>query len=246
MTEAPEDKIRGGTCRIDVTGKLTSEADYTRVAFELVKGPILAVNPPFSGERKPKLTGWQLTRAMNSWSWQGCEGNSTTVEIYARAASVELLVNDKSLGRKKPRKGRALFNTVYTPGTLTAVAYDASGRETGRSTLETAGDETQLRLNQETRRCHPGEIVFLRARYTDGDDVLKPLEKGMIAVSAENAEVIGTANANTYFQGNYAQSQCPAYLGEAQIVVRAKAPGLVRVRADDGFHVATAAIICEE
>ena len=246
MTEAPEDKIRGGTCRIDVTGKLTSEADYTRVAFELVKGPVLAVNPPFAGERKPKLTGWQLTRAMNSWSWQGCEGNSTTVEVYARAASVELLVNDKSLGRKKPRKGRALFNTVYTPGTLTAVAYDASGRETGHSALETAGEETQLRLNQETRRCHPGEIVFLRARYTDGDDILKPLEKGMIAVSAENAEVIGTANANTYFQGNYAQSQCPAYLGEAQIVVRAKAPGLVRVRADDGFHVATAAIICEE
>jgi hypothetical protein len=35
-TDAPEDQIRGGTCRIDVTGKMTQEVDYTKVALKLL------------------------------------------------------------------------------------------------------------------------------------------------------------------------------------------------------------------
>ena len=123
-TNAPEDRIRGGTCRIDVTGKMTPEVDYTKVAFELCKGPFLAVYPACETE-KPGISGWQLTRAMRSWSYPGCDGQETDIEVYARAALVELFINGKSVGKKKPKKAIAKFRAVYENGEICAVSYNA-------------------------------------------------------------------------------------------------------------------------
>jgi beta-galactosidase len=243
-TDAPEDRIRGGTCRIDVTGKKTPEVDYTRVAFELDKGPYLAVHPVYEKE-KPAISGWQLTRAMRSWTYPGCDGQETDVEVYARAASVELFVNGKSVGKKKPKKARAIFRTAYHDGELSVTAYDKAGKEIGRDTLRTAGAETILRLEPEKTVCHPGEMVYFRMRYTDRNGEVKPMEKHRIAVSAENGTVMGTANGSCYFQGNYAQHEVPTYFAEAQTVVQAAAPGTMRVTVTDGSQTAAVEIICE-
>ena len=59
--------------QIDLTGSELAEADYTRVAFELEQGPILAVRP-LGHEGKHSPSAWKMTNAMPSWSWTGCEG----------------------------------------------------------------------------------------------------------------------------------------------------------------------------
>lgn len=244
-TEAPEDRIRGGTCRIDVTGKLTPEADYTRVCFDLEPGPRLAVTPPGETER-PTLTGWQLTRAIRSWSFSGCEGRQARVEVYSNACRVRLALNGQEIGTKRvPKNCRVLFSVPYQPGELKAAALDENGRETGSDTLNTCGGETVLRLEPETEACRPGEMVYLRMRYTDQNGEVKPLERKEITVEAENAAVIGTANGCTFFRGNYAQNKVPTYFGEAQAVVRAERPGTIRVTATDGERTATVEITCE-
>ena len=244
-TEVPEDRIRGGTCRIDVTGKKTPEVDYTKVAFEVDNGPFLAVFPVYEKE-KPGISGWQLTRAMRSWTYPGCDGQETDIEVYARAASVELFVNGTSVGKKKPKKARANFRTVYHDGELSVVAYDEAGKKIGQDTLRTAGTETELRLEPEKTVCRPGEMVYFRMRYTDGSGEIKPMEKHRITVSAENGTVMGTANGSSYFQGNYAQSEVPTYFGEAQTVVQAAAAGTMLVTVNDGARTATAQIVCKE
>ena len=244
-TDHPEDRIRGGTCRIDVTGKLTPEADYTRVVFDLEPAPRIAVTPPGETEL-PVLTGWQLTRAVRSWTWPGCEGKPARVEVYSTAAKVLLRLNGRETGVKSvPGNCRVLFTVPYEPGELSVTALDKNGRETGSDSLRTAEDETELRLEPETTACRPGEMVYLRMRYTDRNGEIKPTEHGIISVEAENAEVIGTANGCTFFRGNYAQSEVPAYFGEAQAVVRAAENGTVRVTVTDGTRKATAEIRCE-
>ena len=239
------DCIRGGPGRVDVTGKLTPEADYTRICFELEKGPKLAVFP-VNQAKKLNMTDWTMSRAQRSWSWQGCEGKDATVEVYARAASVELFVNGKSVGKKKPRKARAIFRTPYAPGELTAVSYDLGGREIGRDTLRTAGPELELRLEPESASCKPGEMVYFRMRYTDKNGEVKPLERHRIKVEAENGAVMGTANASVFFEGNYAQSEVPSYFGEAQTVVQAGEAGVLRVTVSDGERTVTAELPCKE
>ena len=240
----PEDRVRGGTNRIDMTGKEYAEADYTRVAFELEKGPKLAVFPVYEKE-KPTMTGWQLTRAMRSWSWPGCDGQETEVEVYARASAVELLVNGTSVGKKSPKAGRCIFRTAYHDGEITAVSYDASGLEIGRDTLRTAGKETVFRLEPETTQCAPGEMVYFRIRITDENGETKPMEKLTVTVSAENGELMGTANASCSYTGNFAGNVVPTYFGEAQAIVRAGKPGPIRVTAVSGSYTATAEVICK-
>ena len=242
-TDAPEDRIRGGSCRIDVTGKKTPEVDYTRVAFELEKGPFLAVFPPYEKE-KPGISGWQLTKAQRSWSWHGCAGMETEVEVYARADAVELFINGKSVGKKKIKKARAKFRVTYQDGELRAAAYNERGEKTGEDVLHTAGAVTELRLEPEKKTCRPGEMVYLRMRYTDDRGECKPMEKHRICVSAINGTVMGTANGSAYFRGNYAQTEVPTYFGEAQTVVKAEALGVLRVTVTDGERTMTAEVEC--
>ncbi len=243
-TACVHDCIRGGPGRVDVTGKLTPEADYTRVCFELEKGPRLAVFP-VNQPKKLTMTDWTMSRAQRSWSWEGFEGKNATVEVYARAASVELFVNGRSVGKKKPRKARAFFHTSYEPGELSAVSYDQAGREIGRDSLRSAGPELELRLEPESESCRPGEMVYFRMRYTDAKGEVKPLERHRIRVEAENGVVMGTANASVYFEGNYAQSEVPTYFGEAQTVVQAGESGTLRVTVSDGERTASVELPCK-
>lgn len=235
MTDAPEDRVRGGTCRIDMTGKLTSEADYTRVAFELDKGPRIAVFPVYEKE-KPTMTGWQLTRSMRSWTWPGCEGETAKIEVFARADNVELILNGKKIAKKSPKKGIVRFTAQYAPGELVAVSYDKNGKEIGRDKLVTAGNDTHMSLEEEKRECAPREHIYLRVRYTDSKGEIKPMEKHRVTISAENGEVIGAANASCSFKGNFASDTSPTYFGEMQAIVRAGSSGTVTVKASDGIN----------
>jgi beta-galactosidase len=244
-SEDVEDRVRGGTCRIDMTGRLTPEADYTKVAFEQAEGPFLAVNPPCYKD-KPPLTGWQLTRAQRSWTYPGSEGDKVAVEVYARAATVELYINGEKVGRKRVKKCIAKFKTIYKAGEITAIAYDKNRREVGSDTLKTASEETVLRLEPEVKECKSGEMVYFRIRYTDKNGELKPLERHTVSVRAENGVVMGAANGCCYFKGNFAQPQTPTYLGEAQTIVQATGAGLLRVYATDGDSTVSAEVVCKE
>ena len=246
ITENEWDRVRGGTCRIDMTGKLTAEAYYTRVAFELDKGPYLAVEPLGLGD-SIALTGWQLTRAQRSWSYPGHEGETTTVEVYARAASVNLIVNGDKVASKRLRKDcRAKFKVPYEAGTLLAVAYDETGAEIGRDSLTSASSETELRLIAEGERAKAGEMVFLRAMYCDASGIVKPLERHDLTFEVEGGELMGAANGCCSFEGNFTSAQTPTYLGEAQAIVRAVKAGPIRVCVKDGEREAACTIEVDE
>ena len=79
--EDPATRMTGGNGRIDLNGKPRAEAAYTRVAFERETGPFIAVDPVYQKE-KLRLTGWQLTKALESWAWDGCNGEPAKVAVY--------------------------------------------------------------------------------------------------------------------------------------------------------------------
>ena len=237
-------QITGGNGRVDLSGKPRVEAGYTRVALEQATGPFIAVDPVYEQE-KLAFTGWNLSKALESWSYRGCDGKPARVEVYARAAEVELLINDKSVGRGKVKKCRANFNVTYESGTITAVSYDAAGKEIGRSSLTTAGEETVLRVEPEVERAKPEGLVYIPIQYTDEKGVWKPMEKHLLNVTVENGELLGLGNAAPFFQGNYTDSQVKTYFGEALAVVRAAGNGDVKVTVSDGESAKSVTIPCE-
>lgn len=225
----PACRMTGNNGRIDLLGRPRAEAAFTKVAFEQSIGPYIAVEPVYQKE-KLHLTGWALTKAMESWSYAGCGGQPAKVEVYARAASVELFINGKSVGKKQMKnKCRVMFSVIYEDGEITAVSYDNNGAELGRKTLKTAGTETMLRICPEEASIKPKGLGFIWLRYTDREGMIKPMEKHLLKVEVENGKLVGLGSANSYVKGNYTDHTVKTYYGEALAVVRADGSGAVKV-----------------
>lgn len=242
--EDPATRMTGGNGRIDLNGKPRAEAAYTRVAFERETGPFIAVDPVYQKE-KLRLTGWQLTKALESWAWDGCNGETAKVEVYARAAQVELFINGKSAGKKKVKKCRANFNTTYQNGEITAVSYDENGREINRYSLHTAGKETVLQVRPEEKTVKPEGLAFIQLQYTDSKGIWKPMEKHNIKVTVENGVLKGLGSPAPYVKGNYTDHTVATYYGEAMAVVQADGNGPVKVTVADEERFYVVEIPCE-
>ena len=235
--------ISAGAGRIDLTGKPLGEALYTRVAFEQDSGPFLAVRPICHAGRSHSPSAWKMTNAMPTWSFRGWEGKPAHVEVYARADSVELLLNGASLGRKQVKNNCVFtFQVPYANGKLEAVAYDAPGHETGRSTLETAGEETILRAVPEETMVRAGHLSFIRLQYTDSNGIVKPCERGVLDVKVEGGRLVGLGSACPYYERSYLDSTCDTYYGEALAIVEAGSGDQVTLTAGDGKHEAVTVV----
>ena len=235
--------MTAGSGRIDLTGKPLGEALYTRVAFEQAQGPFLAVRPLCHDSKRHSPSAWKMTNAMPSWSWQGCEGKKAHVEVYARAAQVELLLNGKSVG-KQSMKNNCLFTfrVPYENGTLEAVAYDASGKEMGRCALKTAEAETVLQAVPEETQVKPGHLCFIRLQYADAQGIVKPAERGLLDVTVEGGKLMGLGSACPFYELDYRGSKADTYYGEALAIVEAGSEGTVTLTATDGKLTASTSV----
>lgn len=242
--EDPSTRMTGGNGRIDLNGKPRAEAAYTRVAFERETGPFIAVDPVYQKE-KLRLTGWQLTKALESWAWGGCSGEPAKVEVYARAAQVDLFINGKSVGKKNVKKCRANFNTTYEDGEITAISYDEKGKEINRYSLQTAGKETILQVRPEEKSVKPEGLAFVQLQYTDAKGIWKPMEKHNLKVTVENGILKGLGSPAPYVKGNYTDDTVATYYGEAMAVVQADGNGPVKVTVTDETRSYVAEIPCE-
>lgn len=227
--------VSAGSGRIDLTGRPLGEALYTRVALERDRGPYIAVCPVDHTGDKHSPSAWKMSNAIPSWSWRGCAGNPANVEVYARAHSVELFVNGKSVGKKELKHNCiARFRCTYEDGTAEAVSYDASGSETGHCVLRTAGPETELRAVAEEETVGPGHLCHIRLQYTDGNGVLKPLERGILRVAVSGGRLMGLGSACPYNAIGFCGDTTDTYYGEALAVVQADGTGPVRLTVTDG------------
>lgn len=214
--------ITAGSGRIDLTGKPLAEAGYTKAAFELTDKPVIAVRPVNHTDEKHSPSAWKMTNALESWSWTGCEGRKACVEVYVRAAKVDLFLNGRLIGsREMKNRCDTMFTVEYQPGRLEAVAFDESGREISRNMLETAGEETILRAVPEEKTVRPDGLCFIRLQYTDKEGTVKPLERGILKVNVTNGELLGLGNGCPYNEIGYCTDRTDTYFGEALAVVRA-------------------------
>lgn len=234
--------ITAGAGTIDLVGTETSQMAYTQVAFEL--SPIrIGVIPVKYAKEKHSPAAWRMTNAVESWSWNGCDGMPTTVEVYARGSETELLLNGTSLGRKRlPANQQAKFDVTYQPGTLTSVAYDASGNEIARTSLTTAGEETELRLIPEAETVKPGELLYVRLRYTDKQGAIKPLARGDIKIRVQGGTLLALGNACPYNERGYLSDVTDTYYGQALAIIQPE--GNVTVEAESKYGSDRLCVFC--
>ena len=234
--------LTAGSGRVDLTGKPLGEALYTRVALTGETGPYLAVCPVNHTGERHSPSAWKMSSAIESWSWDGCEGRAANVEVYAHAHAVALLLNGREVGRRL-LKGScvARMSCRYEPGTLEAVAYDEDGRELGRRSLRSASGQTELRAEVEyagvpggfARRdvwhegaaagpacVGAGRLAFVRVRYTGTNGETRSLARGVLRASVEGGDLLGFGCASPFNEGSFVTGETQTYFGEALAVVR--------------------------
>jgi beta-galactosidase len=87
------------------------------------------------------------------WTWPGREGDTIPVYAYTNYPEAELFINGVSQGRRRKDPASRLdryrlrwMETVYQPGTLKLVAYDAQGKIAAEEEIHTAGQPHHLVL----------------------------------------------------------------------------------------------------
>lgn len=231
--------VSAGSGRIDLTGKPLGEALYTRVALEADNGPYIAVCPVNHTGDRHSPSAWKMTNAMPSWSWTGFEGRKANVEVYARAARVELVLNGHTVGSKTLKNDcLAKFSIPYESGTLEAVSYDDADHEIGRCKLQSAGGTTRLTLDAEEPTVKPGHLCYIRLRYTDENGITKPLARGNIQVQVRGGTLVGLGSACPFNKHSYLDSETDTYYGEALAIVRIGDGDAMTIAASDGEYSA--------
>ena len=238
--------ITAGSGRIDINGSPQCEMAYMRVAYGLDKIRI-GVLPADTATEPHSPAPWRMTNVIESWSWNGCDGNRTKVEVYAKAASVELLINGKSQGIKKFRNDcRFIFKVLYQGGAITAVSYDDAGKELARTSLKTAGDETILNLKPEKQTVNKEELCYVWLKYTDKKGTLKPLARGNIKVSVSGGTLLALGSSCPYNPEGYLNDYTDTYYGMALAIVKPFENGDIVIKAESPYGNSEASIRYEE
>ena len=224
--------VLAGAGVIDILGNPDGSCRYASTVWGLEKAPRIAVKPVNHPGVRVSKSVWRGTNAMESWAWAGCDGNKAEVEVYSDAASVELLLNGKSLGKKKLKEMKAIFNTKYAPGTLTAVAYDAMGREISRRDLISATGAARAVAKPEVTTAKPGEILYVPVEIVGENGVVESNADKRLTVSVEGGELLAFGSANPCHEEQYHTGTFTTYYGRALAIVRAGKSGTMKISVD--------------
>ena len=254
----------------DILGNPNGEVFLAQAAWGAVNAPRISVQPINHGRKKPAKAIWRGTNGLPSWSWSGCAGAKAVVEVYSDALEVGLELNGQIFPRKKLKEKKATFTVAYTPGTLTAIAYNAMGKEVSRTTLTTTeggarpvirfeenamnpvlagngrGYETAVRGEKDVAKsAKPGEILYVDISMRGTDGIVESNADETLQVTVTGGELLGFGSANPRTEEAFQTGKNTTYYGRSQAIIRAGESGEVTltVRGKDGEVTETLPIL---
>ena len=231
------------TGAFDILGNPNGEALWAKAIWQRGTKPLIAVRPAnHAGERLVKAS-WRGTNGIPSWSFCGCEGNKTVVEVYTKAPKAALYLDGKSVGKKKTVNCRAQFAMKYKPGVLTALALDENGKELSRTKLESA-KTASVKLHTDHTEVRPGEIVYVDVNLQDFKGIVESNQDTRLTIRAEGAELLGFGSANPRTEERYDSGSFTTYYGRAQAVLRITETGEIKITVS-GDDAGTDALILQ-
>ena len=159
------------------------------------------------------------------------------IHIYSNAPTVGLELNGKPAGSNQsmPFFGAVSYTVPYTPGNLTAVAYDRHGRRAATFTRSSAGKPAQLRMSIDAPSPETGtgsalvadgeDAAMLRVEVLDSEGRRCPLATTNVTfrVVEGAAAVWGTHNGDPACHVPPHAAWHPAYHGLVRAIVRSTA-----------------------
>lgn len=222
------------TGAFDIVGTPNGEAFLAQTVWGTSKKPIIGVQP-INHERKVVKATWRGSNSIESWSWKNCDGKKATIEVYSDADIIELIVNGKSLGKKKVKDCRATFKAKYQSGKIEAVAYDAMGREVSRNYLESATGSSTISVVPEKEVARENEVVFVDINVVGENGVVEANDDKKLTVDVEGGQLLGFGSANPRTEENFDEGRYTTYYGRSLAAIKVK-DKKVKINVSDGSN----------
>jgi len=133
------------------------------------------------------------------WNWKGEEGKVKDVWVYSNCTEVELLLNGKSLGKKKMEPlGHLEWKVSYKPGTLQAIGY-INGKKIRVTKRETTGEASKAVLTADRNliRADGMDLSVITVSVADaGGKILPTAANGFTFEIEGPGRIIGVGNGN--------------------------------------------------
>ncbi|MFF2720482.1 glycoside hydrolase family 2 TIM barrel-domain containing protein [Streptomyces sp. NPDC058011] len=236
----PYPYVIAGPGMIDLSGRPDASLRLAQAAWGTLTAPAIAVRPVDRSGQPVVRSAWRSTDAVESWSWRGCEGRTAEIEVYSADEEIELLLNGRSLGRRKAgarHRFRARFRTPYEPGELAAVGY-RDGTVVSRSTVRSSSGPLGLRLSAERRILVGDDLAFVTVAVTDADGVVEMLADDQVTLEVSGpAELIAFGTAAPATEESFVAATHTTYRGRALAVLRPNGKfGAIRLLARSAVH----------
>lgn len=216
---------------------------YREIVFGLKKGPCIAVQDPDRFGIPREFGPWQFTDCTFNYNYPGREGKPIMIQVYAAGDEVELYVNDRLIGRQacgRDTQYYTMFNTVYEPGTLTAVAYE-NGVEIGRSQLSTTGPAAWIQAEadqgfhnrEEMPQIYDGDgtrLTFINITLRDNEGRIVPDGENELALEIHGpAVLLAFGSTGAVHRQGFEKKKTKACEGHAMAVLKNTGKGKVSV-----------------
>jgi beta-galactosidase len=208
----------------------------------------------------PKDTAWYYKawwgaepslHILPHWNWEGKEGQEIEVWAYCNQESVELFLNDASLGSQPVKKnGHLVWKVKYTPGTLTAQA-SKNGKVVLTDKRETAGPAMKVLATADRKKITADgqDLAVINVAIVDAQDNIVPNANHKVTWTvAGPGSVIGVGNGDPSCHEPDRATQRSAFNGLCMAIVqgkRAQAGAIVVTVSADGLQPAIVAVISE-
>ena len=174
----------------------------------------------------PGKPHWSWPFLAAHWNFPQYEGHVIEVQTTTNCESVELYLNDKSLGRRITSdysNNTIIWNVVYEAGTISAKGYNGK-EEVSYYELKTSGTPSQIVLSAdyESIKADGQDLTHITIQVVDEHGIPVPDEDLLLTVDIiGDANLIGLDNgdlrANAFRKGN----KIKTYFGKALATVQA-------------------------
>jgi beta-galactosidase len=168
----------------------------------------------------------QMIHLLPHWNWAGREGDKIPVYVYTNAATAELFVNGKSQGKKNRISDHYRLkweDVLYQPGSIKAVAYDASDNILVEKEIKTASEARQIELIADRSKilADNEDLCFITVQIEDENGIFCPTADNLVAFKVEGeGEIAAVGNGNPISHESYQANKRKAFNGKCLLIIK--------------------------
>jgi beta-galactosidase len=195
---------------------------------------------------------WGWHDVVRSWNWEGFDGETLEVHVYNSSESVELFLNDESLGVKETNRENewiAKWNVPYKPGILKAINY-TNGKQVSFDELPTVDTPSRITLSSDRTNITASgqDLCYVTVELVDNDGNRNPTVEQHVEFYLKGpGSIVAVGSSNPMSLESYQKPYRKTYQGRCLVIIRSdKEPGTIQLEATSNGLISNMLTIISE